>query len=63
MISKPQKQQRDGNHILRQTLNDSDTLNYFSKGSGYFCMGGKDINCHMTLHYAYTQDLAKCNNK
>lgn len=59
MVSKPQKQQRDGNYLLRQTLSDSDILNYFSKGSGYFCMGGKDINCHMTVHFIYTQCSTK----
>lgn len=51
MVSKPQKQQRDGNHILRQTLNDSDILNYFSKGSGYFCMGER-ISA-VTWHFIY----------
>lgn len=47
MVSKPQKEQRDGNHILRQTLNNSDTLNYFSKGSGYF-RGGVGIGCQLS---------------
>lgn len=55
MVSKPQKQQRDGNHILNQTLNESDILNYFSKGSGSFSMGEKDRDHHMTLHYICTQ--------
>lgn len=50
MVSKPQRQEREGNYILRQTLNDSDIQNYSSKGSGYFYMGGKDINSHMTFH-------------
>lgn len=53
MVSKPQKQKCDGNHILRQTLNDSDILNYFSKGSGYFYM--KNISCHIVLHCICTQ--------
>lgn len=62
MASKPQKEQRDGNHTLRQTLNNSDTLNYFSKGSGYFCGGAKgrleqDVNYHMIFHYIYIQRL------
>lgn len=51
MVSKPQKEQRDGNHILRQTLNNSDTLNYFSKGSGFFCggeKGGVGIGCQLS---------------
>lgn len=55
MVSKPQRQERDGNYTLRHTLNDSDILNYSSKGSGFFCVRGKDINSHMTLHCICTE--------
>lgn len=55
MVSKPQKQQCDGNYTPRQNLNDSDILNYFSKGSGYFCAGRKSINSHVTPHFICTE--------